>query len=1251
MKTLLSILIPLLVITAAFSQGVAINETGAAQHSSAILDVSSTKKGFLPPRMTSSQRDSIFSPADGLVIFNLTVGCLNYFFAGSWYEWCGDVTYPLGAIHCGGVPTAVVDVLNPTTGKTWMDRNLGATRAAINSSDADAYGDLYQWGRRADGHQCRNSGTTTTLSSVDQPIHSSFILAPNSPFDWRSPQNDNLWQGVNGINNPCPSGYRLPTDAELIAERLSWSSNNATGAINSPLKWPLAGLRYGSSGSIFGEGTNANYWSSSVNINIARILIFSSGNANMMTGLRADGSSVRCIKQPAQIQGSINGLDCNASTPTGTLTQGETANDVISSVPYTGGNGGNHGGQTVPSAGVTGLTATLAAGSFANGAGALAYTISGTPLSSGFASFALNIGGQTCTLTRLVNAAGPAYPAGTVHCTQTPTAVVEVLNPATGGIWMDRNLGASRAATSSNDAEAYGDLYQWGRRADGHQCRNSDTTIIQSSSDQPPNSKFIVATSGLFDWRSPQNDNLWQGVNGANNPCPGGYRLPTSAELFAEHQSWASQGSQGAFASTLKLPAAGRREYNNGSLGQEETTNHYWSSSAYEGDAWNLTFHNLSGGGTIMVSYPRAYGFSVRCIKETIYQEGSIQSLNCSIATSTGTITQGVAAKGVSSSVPYTGGNGGSHSGQMVSSTGVTGLTAIVYAGAFANGAGSLEYNIMGTPSGIGTASFALNIGGQTCTLTRLVNAAGPAFPAGTVHCTPTPTAVVEVVNPTTGRTWMDRNLGASRVATSSTDVEGYGDLYQWGRRSDGHHCRNSGTTSFVSSTDQPAHGNFILDPNFTTLDWRSPRNDNLWQGVNGVNNPCPTGYRIPTETELNEELLSWSSKNAGGAFASPLKFTASGSRFGSDGSLQYSGTNGSYWSSKTIEPNVFTLSFDLGIAFFSYNLRNNGAAVRCIKEISIIQGSINTLNCNTSTPTGTLTEGEAASGVSSSVPYSGGNGGAHAGQIVTSTGVSGLTATLTAGSFADGAGNLLYTISGTPASSGIASFALNIGGQTCTLTGLVNAAGPAYPAGTVHCTPTPTAVVEVVNPATGRTWMDRNLGASRVATSSSDADAYGDLYQWGRRADGHQCRNAATTFALSEIDQPLDGSFILSFNTPFDWRSPQNNQLWQGVNGVNNPCPTGFRLPTEVELNTERLSWSQNNSMGAFTSPLKLVRAGNRNSFGTTSGGGLFAYYWSSTVSTITARNLDFHAGNATTMTTVRADAQSVRCIKEMDF
>jgi uncharacterized protein (TIGR02145 family) len=204
--------------------------------------------------------------------------------------------YPAGSVFCSVGTTAIVDVTNPTTGKIWMDRNLGASQVATSSTDTNSYGDLYQWGRRSDGHQCRTSLTTSTLSSTDQPAHGNFILAPNNPLDWRSPQNVNLWQGVNGVNNPCPSGYRLPTETELTAERTSWSSYNDGGAFASALKWTMAGFRSNNNGSLFGVGTAGGYWSSTVAGAFSRHLGFTSSFAGANTKARAEGWSIRCIK-------------------------------------------------------------------------------------------------------------------------------------------------------------------------------------------------------------------------------------------------------------------------------------------------------------------------------------------------------------------------------------------------------------------------------------------------------------------------------------------------------------------------------------------------------------------------------------------------------------------------------------------------------------------------------------------------------------------------------------------------------------------------------------------------------------------------------------------------------------------------------------------------------------------------------------------------------------------------------------------
>ena len=192
--------------------------------------------------------------------------------------------------------TVILSVTNPITGQTWMDRNLGASQVATSSANANAFGDLYQWGRAADGHEKRTSGTTTTLSNSDTPGHSDFIVPNNiDPNDWRSQKNDDLWQGVDGTNNPCPSGYRLPTLAEWQAERQSWGSDNAAGAFASPLKLPMAGIRSTEDGLLSGGGF---YWSSSMGEggNTAALLGYDDLEATIGSINRAYGLSVRCIK-------------------------------------------------------------------------------------------------------------------------------------------------------------------------------------------------------------------------------------------------------------------------------------------------------------------------------------------------------------------------------------------------------------------------------------------------------------------------------------------------------------------------------------------------------------------------------------------------------------------------------------------------------------------------------------------------------------------------------------------------------------------------------------------------------------------------------------------------------------------------------------------------------------------------------------------------------------------------------------------
>ena len=210
-------------------------------------------------------------------------------------------------------------------------------------------------------------------------------------------------------------------------------------------------------------------------------------------------------------------------------------------------------------------------------------------------------------------------------------------------------------------------------------------------------------------------------------------------------------------------------------------------------------------------------------------------------------------------------------------------------------------------------------------------------------------TKIVEVKSKT-GRIWMDRNLGALQVAVNSTDPLSYGDLFQWGRGNDGHQKRTSITSIILSTTDNPGNSYFILATQQLngSQDWRSPGNDNLWQGLNGINNVCPIGFRVPTEKEWNEEIATWNSPaNSEAAFNSPLKLPIAGFRSGENGEFYPDKIGGAYWSSSSFgfgarnlffarplrDNNGNILSHSTGAAIVDVMNKVNGVSVRCIKN------------------------------------------------------------------------------------------------------------------------------------------------------------------------------------------------------------------------------------------------------------------------------------------------------------------------------
>ena len=186
---------------------------------------------------------------------------------------------------------------------------------------------------------------------------------------------------------------------------------------------------------------------------------------------------------------------------------------------------------------------------------------------------------------------------------------------------------------------------------------------------------------------------------------------------------------------------------------------------------------------------------------------------------------------------------------------------------------------------------------------------------------------------------------------------------------------------------------------------------------------------------------------------------------------------------------------------------------ISCQKNDTTVTPSsatVSALTCGSATFSTTAVSGTAYTGTAT-VPYTGGNGVAYAaGSVLASTGVTGLNATLQAGTLGSGAGNLTYAISGTPSGAGTATFPLSFGGQTCSLALTVSAPSSGTVSGSVSSITGALAVTATANntcaTATGvakvvclaeafkATLTSTQLAATQLTYSKANAQKWSNL-------------------------------------------------------------------------------------------------------------------------------------------------------------
>ena len=190
-----------------------VGATSAASNS-AVLEASSTTQGFLPPRMTTIQRDAILSPATGLVIFNTTTNGLEVKSSNGWV-----LLTPSTAVS---LPTVVIGT------QQWTDKNLDVLTYR-NGDLIPQVTDPTAWAALTTGAWCYFNNDPSGYGSIYGKLYN--------------------WYAVNDPRGLAPQGWHIATSDELATLRTTLGGSTVAGAkMKTTTRWTTPNPLYKGAG-------------------------------------------------------------------------------------------------------------------------------------------------------------------------------------------------------------------------------------------------------------------------------------------------------------------------------------------------------------------------------------------------------------------------------------------------------------------------------------------------------------------------------------------------------------------------------------------------------------------------------------------------------------------------------------------------------------------------------------------------------------------------------------------------------------------------------------------------------------------------------------------------------------------------------------------------------------------------------------------------------------------------------------------